>query len=323
MQTNPARFFILADLSDYRRIKSAMANSKLTESVRALLAEIVDYAGLFPPSQLPMTKAVANYADYKTGEYNWMLGRFVVPITRLDEFAESAKEFFSSGEEVWKLSVLASEDVYGTIREIEDFNDEFAGYVVCDALEVKADTGAQIEEIAESVPPQLTTYFEVPVGEDLADLIATIAISCQRAKIRTGGIVQNAFPTAAQIIRFIRTCLAANVPFKTTAGLHHPLRCKKPLSYEKDAEIGTMHGFLNVFLAVAFLQQNYKTSVIKELLEEESAENFTFDKTGVLWRREHFIPTVQLKFLRERNIISFGSCSFEEPIADLRDVGIL
>jgi len=300
-----------------------MANSKLTESVRALLAEIVDYAGLFPPSQLPMTKAVANYADYKIGEYKWMLGRFIVPVTRLDEFAESAKKIFSSGEEIWKLSVLASEDVYGTISEMEDFNDEFAGHAVCDALEVKANTGAQIEEIAESVPPELTTYFEVPVGEDLADLIATIAISGQRAKIRTGGIVQNAFPTAAQITRFVRTCLAANVPFKATAGLHHPLCCQKPLTYEQDAEIGTMHGFLNFFLAIAFLQQNYKNAVIKELLEEEDAENFTFDETGVLWRREHFVPTVQLKFLRERNIISFGSCSFEEPIADLQEIGIL
>ena len=300
-----------------------MANSQPIESVRALLAEIIDYAGLFPPSQLPMAEAAANYARYKSGEDNWMLGRFVVPVTRLEEFADSAKEFFSGDGETWKLSVLASEDIYGTIREIESFNNQFAGDAVCDALEVKANTGAQIEEIAESVPPQLTTYFEIPIGEELADLIATIAISGGRAKIRTGGIVQNAFPTVAQITRFVRTCLAANVPFKATAGLHHPLCCQKPLTYEKDAEMGTMHGFLNFFLAVGFLQQGHKTDVIKELLEDRKAENFTFDETGALWRQEYFIPTAQLKFLREKNIISFGSCSFEEPITDLQEIGIL
>jgi hypothetical protein len=303
-----------------------MTNTLPKESLRALLAELIDYAGLFPPAQLSMTKAVKNYASYKKSEFSWMLGRFVVPVTRLEEFADSAKSFFSpekSEREIWKLSVLASEDVYGTVSEIEDFNSEHAGYAVCDSLELKAKTGAQIEEIAESIPPELTTYFEIPSGEELADMVATVAICEQRAKIRTGGIVQTAFPDADQITRFMRTCLAANVPFKATAGLHHPLRCTKPLTYETSAETGAMHGFLNVFLAAAFLLQSYKSSVIAELLEDERAENFTFDNDGVRWRHEHFVSTELLLSLRGKRFISFGSCSFEEPIADLQEIGIL
>ena len=97
-----------------------------------------------------------------------------------------------------------------------------------------------------------TAYFELPLGENLADLVSTLAIRGQCAKIRTGGLTADAFPSTAQIIRFTRTCLAANVPFKATAGLHHPIRCFKPLTYAPDAPSGMMHGFLNVSLAAGF-----------------------------------------------------------------------
>ncbi len=300
-----------------------MANSKPKESLRVLLSEIVDYAGLFPPSQLSMSEVVANYAGYKMGEYNWMLGRFIVPVARLEEFADSGEKFFSSGAEVWKLSVLAGENIYGTISEIEDFNREYAPFAACDALEIKAETGAQIEEFAELIPPHLKTYFEIPIGENLADLITTIAICGHCAKIRTGGITQTAFPNGAQITRFMRTCLAANVPFKATAGLHHPLRCEKSLTYEKDAETGMMHGFLNVFLAAAFLLRGFKPNALRELMEDEESSGFQFEDNGVFWREEHFLSTAHLRILRAKGIISFGSCSFEEPIADLKEIDLL
>lgn len=300
-----------------------MADANPKQSVRVLLAEIVDYAGLFPPAQLSMADAVINYATYKNSNYKWMLGRFVCPAARLDEFAESGRDFFSRDKKAWKISALASEDVYGTIREIENFNRAHAGRAVCDALEVKASAGAQIEQIAESLPPELETYFEIPIDENLGDSVATLAIGGRRAKIRTGGTTANAFPTAAEVTRFVRTCVAANVPFKATAGLHHPLRCVKPLTYERDSETGAMHGFLNVFLATAFLRLGYKPSLVGELLEDDWTESFQFDENGVLWRQEHFVSTAQLKIMREKNIISFGSCSFDEPISDLQAIGIL
>jgi len=320
---NTSVFTDYADSAVYRKIKTRMTESKPKESIRALLLEIIDYAGLFPPSALSMPEAVINYAAYKNSNYDWMLGRFIVPVARLDEFAETAKEFFSRGKEIWKLSVLASDDIYETVRQIEDFNAKYAPHAVCDALEVKANTNFLINKIADAVPPNLATYFEIPLREDLADLYSTVAIKKQRAKIRTGGTTADAFPTAAQITRFMRICLAANISFKATAGLHHPVRCLKPLTYEKDAPEETMNGFLNVFLAAGFLKQNYQRSSIHKLLEDEQTENFTFDDNGVLWRQKHFLSTAQLKTLREKNIISFGSCSFDEPIKDLQEIGIL
>ncbi|MCU1289214.1 MAG: hypothetical protein JWN60_1443 [Acidobacteria bacterium] len=296
----------------------------LKESVHTLLAEIVDYAGLFPPSQISMAEAVSNYAAYKKSNHKWMLGRFVVAVARLDEFIEQADKYLAGGEEnVWRLSVLAGEDVYDSVRRVDRFNAQNSSRVLCDALEVKVTTVSEIENTVSILPPSLTTYFEITPDRMLAETVSTLAILGQRAKIRTGGLTADAFPSSSEVIRFIRTCLAANVPFKATAGLHHPLRCFKPLTYAPDAPSGVMHGFLNLFLATGFARQGFRTNILEGLLEDEFPESFEFFDSAVTWHRDYILTVQQIALMRRRNIISFGSCSFEEPIADLREMGIL
>ena len=87
-----------------------------------------------------------------------------------------------------------------------------------------------------------------------APLVAAIARRGGRAKMRTGGVTAEAFPTAAQVLRFLRACTEARVPFKATAGLHHPLRAEYRLTYAPDSPRGTMFGFLNVFLTAVLLR---------------------------------------------------------------------
>jgi hypothetical protein len=297
----------------------------IKESIRILLSEIVDYAGLFPPSGLTMPEAVINYATYRNSNYSWMLGRFVVPVGRLGEFLETAQDFVErdKNDGAWRLSVLASEDIYETVRQIEDFNAKNAPYIICDALEVKANSSSLIEKISNAIPPNVEMFFELPLAEDLAELVSTLAIKKQNAKIRTGGVTPEAYPSAREIIRFVQTCLAANVPFKATAGLHHPLRCFKPLTYEPDAPQGMMNGFLNLFLMTGFARAGFKTNLLQELLEDEFSGGFEFEEAGVSWRKEYFLTNAQLENLRRKSIISFGSCSFEEPVADLQEIGVL
>src|SRR5689334_20312710 len=98
-------------------------SEQIKESARTLFSELVDYAGLFPPAALSMSEAVINYATYRNSNYSWMLGRFVLPVAHLDEFFESAQEFFiRDTKSPWRLSVLAGADIYETVRKIEDFN---------------------------------------------------------------------------------------------------------------------------------------------------------------------------------------------------------
>lgn len=304
-------------------MNDSATNPKPLESVKTLLAGAIDYAGLFPPSQLSMEEAVVNYAKYRGSDENWMLGRFVVPVARLDELKEAATQFVEREKGPWRISALAAEDIYDTFRRLTRFNEQNKDGFIVDSLEVKANTVSKIENTVDAMPEGITAFFEVGLGHNFAELLATLAIDRQYAKIRTGGVKPEDFPRSRDIIRFVRTCLAGNVPFKATAGLHHPIRCYRPLTYAEGGPSGTMHGFLNMFLMTGFARESYKADVLEELMEEEFGEVFQFDEQGVTWRGENFLSNWQLERLRRLGIHSFGSCSFEEPVEDLRALGLL
>jgi len=160
-------------------------------------------------------------------------------------------------------------------------------------------------------------------------LLPELAKRNLRAKIRTGGITADAFPSPERVAAFIRACKDAGVAFKATAGLHHPLRCVKPLTYEPNAAMGTMHGFVNVFIAAAFAmggarsaRQAGETPAPLDILREEDAGAFGFTNEAASWRG-HEVSTEELAKTRKEFALSFGSCSFEEPIADLKELGWL
>jgi len=292
-------------------------------SIGVLLAGAIDYAGLFPPSAVSMQDAVENYAAYRRGEYSWMLGRFVVTASRLNEFAAEAAKVFKKGDEPWRIAVVAGEDIELSTYALIEFNSVENGRFAADVMEIKTSSVEDIENAYRIVPKTITAYYELPLDESLPEHIATLALRGQRAKIRTGGITPEAFPNAHAIVRFVRACSAANLPFKATAGLHHPLRCMRPLTYEPNAVKGKMHGFLNLFLMTAFARDGRRNDLLDELMATEDAGEFRFDETGVRWRNDHVLTLFQLERARYSGIQSFGSCSFLEPIADLRDLGIL
>jgi hypothetical protein len=305
-------------------MNSISAPDQIKHSVRALLTGAIDYAGLFPPAGLSMIDAVINYAAYRNSNYSWMLGRFIVPAARLGEFYECAREFAPrESEKGWRLSVIVADDIVETIHMIKDFNAANGPDVVCDTLEIKADSAGVIENTAASMPGDVVAYFEIPLRETLPDLIATLALTGQRAKIRTGGVTPESIPGTGDVIRFVRTCLAANVRFKATAGLHHPVRCFRPLTYDADSPMGTMHGFLNLFLMTGFAREGYRPSLLAGIMEDEFEEVFKFEEQSAVWRDEHVLSTWQLERIRMFGIQSFGSCSFDEPIEDLQKLSIL
>ena len=81
------------------------------------------------------------------------------------------------------------------------------------------------------LPEGVTAYFELPIDADPAPL----AGGRGRAKVRTGGLTPEAFPAPADLARFLYRCAKARVPFKATAGLHHPIRSMQRCTYEPDS----------------------------------------------------------------------------------------
>jgi hypothetical protein len=267
-----------------------------------------------------METAVRNYATYRRSPHAWMLGRFVVPASRLDEMTTAMRALGDEpGGHHWRLSALVGDDVEADARTIAAFRSDVA---VVDAVEVKAASAEAIRRIAPVFPGAIKVYVEIPVADDPRGLIGAIGEARLRAKIRTGGVVAEALPPIDHVARFLRSCYAAGVAFKATAGLHHPVRAERALTYEKNAPRGVMHGFLNVFLAAAFHYNGLTSRDADALLRAESLREVEFGDDHVAWR-EYRLSREELTTIRRRFAISFGSCSFREPVEDLIEMKLL
>ncbi|HEU4928878.1 MAG TPA: hypothetical protein VFU38_03540 [Candidatus Krumholzibacteria bacterium] len=291
----------------------------IVKTLHALLHTIVDYAGLFPPASLSMTEAVRNYSEYRRDMHSWMLARFVVPVARLDELVETPRGAEETGH--WKLSALVGEDVAGDAARIAEFNRRGQAMLV-DAAEVKASSVDTIARAALSLPRDVKTYIEIPLGGDLRPLIASIAGNKLRAKMRTGGVVPEAIPPLEHVAQFLRECYALGVPFKATAGLHHPLCSERPLTYAADSPRATMHGFLNVFLTAAFQYNGLTRADALELLALPSLDGLALHDHVIEWK-DYFVTLQEVSTVRRRSAIAFGSCSFREPVDELKELGLL
>ncbi len=136
------------------------------------------------------------------------------------------------------------------------------------------------------------------------------------------------------VAAFIVACAARRLPFKVTAGLHHPIRKVQPRTYDADAPRAVLHGFLNVFLAAAFawhtvgkqdrtpkIQGPVPFPGIEPILAETDANAFRFDEWA-RWR-DWSLDAGQVQEARQQFAHSGGSCSFDEPVHDLQALGLL
>ena len=290
----------------------------MIESVRAVLEGAIDYAGLFPPAARAIPDAVARFARHRAGADAWALGRFVVPAGRLAELATAARPL-AAGER-WRVSALVGEDLAGDVACVRAFNAEHAtgpaAWAEVDAVEWRPATVDALVADAASLPAGLVAYAEVALDAPLPATIAAARAAGVRAKVRTGGTAANAFPPAGRLAEFITACAAARLPFKATAGLHHALRGEYALTYAPDSDRAPMFGYLNVLLASAFALAGAAPPAVAALLEVSRARDVEFTARRVRWR-DHTATLAQLRAARADGMVSFGSCSFAEPLADL------
>jgi hypothetical protein len=297
-------------------------------TIRILLHELIDYAGLFPPASLDMATAVANYAAYRVADHAWALGRLIVPVARLQEFEVAAGPLLQRADAgPWRISALAGPNLSVDLEKIAEFNrrhsaESSSAVVTIEAIELKVARAEQIASAMRWIAAPLQPYVEIPIDDDPRDLVAALAQAGARAKVRTGGVSQDMFPTAADLARFLHACAEAGLAFKATSGLHHPIRSTYRLTYEPSSPFGTMHGFLNVFLAAALLYAGASIEVAAELIAETSPAALCFDEQGVAWRG-HWLSAEAIARARQQFAMSFGSCSFREPIDDLKAIGLL
>lgn len=155
-------------------------------ALQSLLTGLIDYAGLFPPAGLGMDAAVRNYGSYVSGEDAWMLGRFIVPAARLDEYSEAIRNAGIDAS-TWSLSVLATAADADVIARFNTAADESgaSGLGSIDTLEIKAASAREIQDAAQAFGGNYQLYFETP-PEKWQSLLQATAVAKARAKLRTG-----------------------------------------------------------------------------------------------------------------------------------------
>lgn len=306
------------------------------DATRTCLEHFIDYAGLFPPAELSMQTALEEYGTICTGSHAWMAGRFIVPASRTAELREALGP--GAGAPC-ALSVVVDAD-----RDPRAWMNSAAARLQAVA-ELRAEPRVALQVLEAAVPApaaardtfdpvigqfgmlahnagvrEMLTYIELPRTGAWNALLPGAMAALKRtgfgAKLRCGGIAQSDFPDSSEIAAFVIAATEAEVAFKATAGLHHPVRMRDP---------GTgliMHGFLNLFAAVLCARAGDSQAQVQSVLDDEDPAAFALTAAGLGYRGRVF-GGEQIAAAREAGLVSYGSCSFEEPVDDLIALGML
>jgi deoxyhypusine synthase len=83
-----------------------------------------------------------------------------------------------------------------------------------------------------------------------------------------------------------------------------------------------MFGFLNVFLTAAAMMQGAGDRDAVQMLNERGSAAIAASDDAVRWGKIRFDAST-LERLRDEVAVSFGSCSFAEPLEGLRALALL
>jgi hypothetical protein len=265
-----------------------MARQAQRDSARvALLGRLIDHAALFPPASMDMPEAIEADRRARASEHAWMLDRFIVPASKLHELPTEAP----------RLSVVLDggegdlETVAATPHDVE-------------LVEAKIDPEwiPDTQELVNAKLPGVRAFWELSPGRGLRGAVAAVREARAGAKIRCGG---KTLPSVEEVASFVTACRDAGVPFKATAGLHHPIRS------------GERHGFLNLLAAAVFADGDTEA-----ILAEEDPSAFTLDERG-FGVYDHRADAETIAAARAELFVAYGSCSFDEPVHDLEALGVL
>lgn len=298
------------------------------------MSQVIDYAGTYPPANLPLEEAFDNFVLYQSSPDAWMLSRFVIPARRLSELPafEAEMPFTALGRGGRDVDEFL-ENVNLDIDDILSFREARGSKAVVDTFEVGvpastlADKFVANEAVTRSADALnkngITVFYEAPFGEGWEDRAEKLIRALRKVKdkhvgfkLRTGGVTAEAFPSPSQLAWAITEAREAGLPMKCTAGLHHPMR-----HYNESVKT-KMYGFLNVFgAAILCMANGISREQIQTILEDEEPSNFVFDETGFEWNGLRASTPAIVK--ARQFITSFGSCSFDEPREDLQNLGLL
>jgi hypothetical protein len=312
---------------------------------RAFHEDLIDYAGLFPPAELELAAALANYRTYVASDESWMLARFVCPIPKLEKVSRLCEA--ADAPPPRRLTVLARPaETYEQLMQV--FDEDLAALQsyrgkqgersVAEALELRlppklaepAPVLAELRDrIRERLSGRLQVFVEATPERKMPDVVTRTleGIGAVREgahgdawedvgfKLRCGGVIAAAYPELDTVKTVLGEAHRLAVPTKATAGLHHPVR-----HHREDLGVDE-HGFWNVFGAgVLFSAGVLQPERLEEILAETDPTRFAFSDGRFSWA-DLSADAEAVRRGRAQLVTSFGSCSFDEPREDLSELG--
>lgn len=258
-----------------------------------------DDAALFPPGNAPMATAVARHREHRASWYGPLVGSFVCPDRRWDELVAQ----LDVEGPVLDLSLVVTGGTESLAAGVARARAHPRVRLRAVELPVTDNTPGGLEAllrtVAAAVPRTVTAYAEVGLGPGVHQAVQAVARAGFRVKFRTGGTRADAFPDEARLAEGLVCAVRLGVPFKLTAGLHHAVRhTGHGTGFEH-------HGFLNVMAAVAAAHEGAGEETVASVLACREPESVT--------RR----CTPHQRAATRAWFTSFGTCSIDEPLADL------
>ena len=252
----------------------------------AAVDRFFDDASLFPPAGLPMAQALAAHARVREGPYSSVVGPFLCPAARLAELDACV----ASGQpRPAEIGVIAY-DARTNWSQI---------YATPGLVQVEAPQTARLPEAARRVRRYLEIGSHTGPGA-LDGALDMIAASGTRAKVRCGGLTRDDVPTCAWLAAVLVGCAQRELKLKATAGLHHAFR--------QSTDNGPQHGFVNLLAAAAAAHRAAPVETVTDILAAE----------------EDQAPALIAQVGRGRELlVSVGTCSIDEPVAELTERGLL
>lgn len=268
--------------------------------IPAFARGLCDDAAVFPPGLVPLADAVPAHRAHRAAPYADLVGPLVLPATALD------KLYPLLGAKPLDVSITAPDGPCQAAKALTTAAD--LALTVC-GLEVAVPPGMQPEEFFRLLGrPTVPVYVEIPRDDRRPAMIAEVAARRHRAKFRTGGVKAHLYPSPDELAAGIKAAVDAGLPFKATAGLHHPVR-------NTDPETGFhQHGFLNLLLATDAALRGRPVAELAAVLANRDAPSVA--------SRVRALGEAQAIAARGR-FLSFGTCSITDPLNELADLGLL
>lgn len=288
----------------------------MVQSLQTLFGQSIDFAGTFWPGSLSLEDCLKKFDTHQAGAESWLVNRLVVAVRDLPELAQRVE----SRRTVLPIAVVtppATDDATwqdGLETAARNMNEVASRNLEIESLEVSLPATGDLATLLRDLRgfQDADVFVEIPPERDLIETLAALAdTEWLRAKLRTGGPEAHHLPDPERVSEFILSVIDLEMEAKLTAGLHHALPARN-----SDGTLARF-GFLTTFAGAAIARSHdLSRREFAQLLTNTDPGAWSFEAKSITYLGQK-VDILDLQEARE-SLLSFGSCSIDEPFSDLQ-----